>query len=121
MRTRLLEERVTRQVEAVLDEKRGHVFFSGGKEGRKEEEDSPKCHNTLWSQMKSQALLGHSSRTGGIRLGSYLLAGGPVFSVGPRHVLRMRHEELRPLRAQGSPRGRRGSLLFLISLIGIFF
>lgn len=31
-----------RQVEVILDEERGHVFFSGGKERGKEEEDSPK-------------------------------------------------------------------------------
>lgn len=40
-KTRLLEERVTRQVEIIPDEERSHVFFSGGKEGEKEEEDSP--------------------------------------------------------------------------------
>lgn len=46
-RTRLLEERVTRQVEIIPDEERDHVFFSGGKEGGKEEEDSPKCVTAL--------------------------------------------------------------------------
>lgn len=59
--------------------------------------------------------------------GAYLLVGGPVFSVGPRDVLRMCCEEVRLLRAQGSPKGRRShcgqwagaSLLLLISPVGI--
>ena len=58
---------------------------------------------------------------------AYPLAGCPIFFVGPRDMLTIRQEEVRPLRAQGSPQGQRshcgqwarGSLLLHISPVEI--
>lgn len=86
-------------------------------EGRKEEKRGrslPRCHSTLRSADEVRGIAwglfpgpGASVSPVMVLCGTYLLAGGSVFPVGARDVLRMWREGVRLLRAQRNPNGKR--------------
>lgn len=112
-RTRLLEQRTARQAEGILDQEKRSSSLKGRKE-EKRRGGSPKV-----SQPFVECGLWPSGSPTMILFGAYLLSGSPCLLCGAQACA----ENV----AQGSPRGRRshcgqcsrGSLVLLISHVGI--